>query len=90
MQNGKLSISMKSSLLSGRPPLTLSDINTGDVVKGTIKTIEVYGLFIRIRNSSLIGFCHKTEVCFASSLRLTRLGFGLNASQAQSNFSPWR
>ncbi|XP_074276479.1 rRNA biogenesis protein RRP5 [Silene latifolia] len=40
----------------------LSDLNVGDVIKGRIKRVESFGLFIVIDNTKLTGLCHVSEV----------------------------
>ena len=42
--------------------LLFSDIQIGQKVKGVIKKIESFGIFIHIKNSSLVGLCHAAEV----------------------------
>ena len=43
--------------------LSLSDITPGQIIEGTVKRVEEYGLFIQIEGSKLSGLCHKSEVC---------------------------
>jgi hypothetical protein len=47
---------------STRPTLSLSDFQEGQKIKGRIKRIEDYGLFIEIEGSKVSGLCHKSEV----------------------------
>ncbi|KAG7099001.1 hypothetical protein E1B28_000886 [Marasmius oreades] len=42
--------------------LMLADITPGQVVDGTVKRVEEYGLFIQIDGSKLSGLCHKSEL----------------------------
>ncbi|KAL0071786.1 rRNA biogenesis protein rrp5 [Marasmius tenuissimus] len=42
--------------------LTLSDIKAGQVIEGTVKRVEEYGMFIQIEGSKLSGLCHKSEL----------------------------
>jgi len=42
--------------------LLYSDIKIGQKIRGNIKRIESFGLFIRIKNSSCDGLCHIAEV----------------------------
>lgn len=40
----------------------LSSLNVGDVVKGRIKRVELFGFFIVIDNTNLIGLCYVLEI----------------------------
>ena len=51
------------SLSRSQPALSLSDLQEGQKIKGRVKKIEVYGLFIEIEGSKVSGLCHKSEVC---------------------------
>ncbi|KAF9270026.1 nucleic acid-binding protein [Marasmius fiardii PR-910] len=42
--------------------LTFADITAGQIVDGTVKRVEEYGLFIQIEGSKLSGLCHKSEL----------------------------
>jgi rRNA biogenesis protein RRP5 len=44
------------------PSITFEGLSVGETVKGLIKRIEAYGVFIRIESSSVSGLCHKTKV----------------------------
>lgn len=39
-----------------------SALKVGDIVSGTIKRVESFGLFITIDNTNLVGLCHKSEL----------------------------
>ncbi|KAH9602114.1 hypothetical protein KSS87_015915 [Heliosperma pusillum] len=52
-----LKVGSNSSLKS-----ELSDLNVGDVIKGRIKRVESFGLFIVIDNTKLTGLCHVSEI----------------------------
>jgi rRNA biogenesis protein RRP5 len=41
---------------------TFSDIAVGEKVKGYIKRIEKFGIFITIKDASVVGLCHVSEV----------------------------
>ncbi|KAK9723955.1 hypothetical protein RND81_05G036900 [Saponaria officinalis] len=40
----------------------LSNLNAGDVIKGRIKQVESFGLFIMIDNTKSTGLCHVSEI----------------------------
>ena len=40
----------------------LGDLKKGDVVKGKIKRLEPFGVFVELHNSSLTGLAHISEV----------------------------
>ena len=42
--------------------IPLEEMQEGQVVKGVIKRIETYGVFIRVQGSGISGLCHKSEV----------------------------
>lgn len=41
---------------------TLSDFAKGQIVDGTVKRVEDYGVFIQIKDTKVSGLCHKSEV----------------------------
>lgn len=63
-QKGQIELSLRSPKnpnpsLDFRGPHAL---HTGQVVDGRIKKVQPYGLFIEIKNTSISGLCHKSEV----------------------------
>ncbi|KAH9081576.1 nucleic acid-binding protein, partial [Lactarius deliciosus] len=52
----------KSLSRSALPSHSLSDFQEGQKVKGRIKKIEAYGLFIEIEGTKVSGLCHKSEL----------------------------
>lgn len=40
----------------------LSSVHVGDVMSGTIKRVEPYGLFIRLDDTNIVGLCHVSEL----------------------------
>jgi len=40
----------------------MSSLHIGDVIKGRIKRVESFGLFIVIDNTNLVGLCHVSEI----------------------------
>ena len=55
---------LDKSLADAKPSLALSDLTPGDNVDGVVKKVELYGLFIEIKDSKISGLCHKSEVRF--------------------------
>lgn len=45
-----------------RPLLQLEDFKEGQLVKGTVKRVEKYGVFVDIKRSKVTGLCHISEV----------------------------
>jgi hypothetical protein len=75
--NKKVELSFRSGNLSKstRSTLSLSDFQEGQKIKGRIKRIEDYGLFIEIEGSKVSGLCHKSEVranCALASFTLLK------------------
>ncbi|KAK2985370.1 hypothetical protein RJ640_029327 [Escallonia rubra] len=40
----------------------MSSLRVGDIISGTIKRVESYGLFITVEHSNLVGLCHVSEL----------------------------
>jgi polyribonucleotide nucleotidyltransferase len=62
--NKKVELTFRSGNLSKstRSTLSLSDFQEGQKIKGGIKRIVDYGLFVEIEGSKVSGLCHKSEV----------------------------
>jgi rRNA biogenesis protein RRP5 len=62
--NKKVELSFRSENLSKStvPTHSLSDFQEGQKIKGRVKKIEDYGLFIEIEGTKVSGLCHKSEV----------------------------
>ncbi|ORX93442.1 nucleic acid-binding protein [Basidiobolus meristosporus CBS 931.73] len=60
----RVELSLKKSQIDPNvaPLLTLADIQEGEKIKGFVKRIESYGIFIRIDDSNISGLCHISEV----------------------------
>lgn len=60
----QLEMTLKSSKLnsSENASLTVADLTAGQKIKGTIKKIERYGVFIKVLGSSVSGLCHVSEI----------------------------
>ncbi|KAG6336141.1 hypothetical protein ID866_2951 [Astraeus odoratus] len=62
--NKKVEMTFRSGDLARDPskPLSLSDLQEGQKVRGRVKRIEQYGLFIQIEGSKITGLCHKSQL----------------------------
>ena len=58
----EMSLRSNAKATSDNHDLTYNDLQEGQVVKGKVKKIEDYGVFVSIDNSKLSGLCHKSEV----------------------------
>ncbi|KAJ3102583.1 hypothetical protein HDU96_009589 [Phlyctochytrium bullatum] len=63
----------KASKAGSGSKLGLDGLKKGMKVKGTIKAIADYGLFIRINDSEISGLCHKSEVSDVAFTSLSAL-----------------
>lgn len=62
-KSGHVEMSLKHSVVSGKKLVTLSDLNKGMKVKGTVRRVEAFGVFVDIKNSAkLTGLCHKSQI----------------------------
>lgn len=65
----RVELNLKESVVSDNnwvPPLTWSDLKEGQIVTGTVRKVEAYGVFILIDNSAkLSGLCHRSEMADA-------------------------
>ncbi|MCJ1385764.1 rRNA biogenesis protein rrp5 [Xylographa soralifera] len=60
-----IQMSLKQSVLSKdyRPPLTYADVVVGQIITGTIRKVEDFGVFIVVDNSANVsGLCHRSEI----------------------------
>ena len=44
----------------------LGDLAVGQTVVANVKKVEVYGMFLRVKDSSISGLCHRSEVSCSS------------------------
>ncbi|CAO2824133.1 unnamed protein product [Amaranthus hypochondriacus] len=59
----RVEVTLKMDDKNNRSELSGFDsLSVGDVVKGRIKRVESFGLFIVIDNSNLVGLCHVSEI----------------------------
>lgn len=59
----RVEVTLKVDNKSSRSELSdLGSLSVGDVVRGRIKRVESFGLFILIDNANLVGLCHVSEI----------------------------
>ncbi|KAJ3098421.1 hypothetical protein HDU97_004005 [Phlyctochytrium planicorne] len=83
-ENSRYEITLKESIVDPTSAkakesssLTFNSLSKDMKVKGTIKAIEAYGVFIRIDGSNISGLCHKSEISdipFTSIASLYEIG----------------
>jgi rRNA biogenesis protein RRP5 len=65
-ENQKLKMTLKESIIkdsSWRAPVTLADLEEGQIVDATVVRIVDFGVFISIKNSRNVrGLCHRSEI----------------------------
>lgn len=62
-KTGRIELSLRESVVDpSRPLLQLEDFKEGQLVKGTVKRVEKYGVFVDIKRSKVTGLCHISEV----------------------------
>ena len=62
-RNKRVELSAKASVVKNKPLLTINDLRKGMKLKGYVRRIEAYGIFIDIKDSKrLTGLCHSSEV----------------------------
>ncbi|AES71028.1 S1 RNA-binding domain protein [Medicago truncatula] len=58
-------VTLKTSTFSSSSKSVISDLgkfHVGDVISGSIKSVEPSGLFIAIDNTKVVGLCHVSEI----------------------------
>mmetsp|Transcript_70225 Transcript_70225/g.227362 ORF Transcript_70225/g.227362 Transcript_70225/m.227362 type:complete len:507 (-) Transcript_70225:92-1612(-) len=63
--------------------LTAEQLSVGDIVAGTVRAVEKYGLFVRIDNCSCDGLIHKTQVSDTASVSLDSYKPGARIARAR-------
>ncbi|KAL9111016.1 MAG: hypothetical protein Q9227_004449 [Pyrenula ochraceoflavens] len=61
----RVQMSLKESVLKAdyQPPLTLDELNVGQIVTGKVAKVEDFGVFIVVDNSANVrGLCHRSEI----------------------------
>ncbi|THV06019.1 nucleic acid-binding protein [Dendrothele bispora CBS 962.96] len=62
IEGKKVEMTFRSGDLTRSASLKDADFTPGQIVDGTVKRIEDYGLFIQIQGSKITGLCHKSEL----------------------------
>ena len=71
------------SLLDKQQGLSLEELSAGDIVSGRVKAVEAYGLFVRLENSNIDAFVHKSEISDSSSISVDSYPVGTKIAQAK-------
>ena len=59
---GLVDMSLKRSVVLAKKRVLYTDLEVGQIVKGHVKSIQAFGIFVRIKDSELDGLCHISEV----------------------------
>ncbi|KAF8477409.1 hypothetical protein BDZ91DRAFT_774053 [Kalaharituber pfeilii] len=62
---GQVQMSLKPSVVEGRanPQIHLNELQVGQIVRGTVRSVADYGVFIVVDGSANVsGLCHKSEI----------------------------
>lgn len=70
--SGEVELSLTSSA-----GLTTEQLSVGDLVSGKVKAVESFGLFIRLENSKIDGFVHKSEISDSASTGVESFKLGM-------------
>lgn len=63
--SNRVEVTLKTSTVSSSSKSVISDLgkfHVGDVISGSIKRVEPFGLFIAIDNTNVVGLCHVSEI----------------------------
>ena len=72
------------SLLSEKlGALTTEQLAVGDLVSGRVRAVEAYGLFVRLDNSGIDAFVHKSEIADSASISVESYPVGTKIAQAK-------
>ena len=63
-----------SAVIADGSFLSYSTLRPGQIVKGTVKAVSSYGVFVQIDRSDVRGMCHKSEAADAQ-VHFKRLDF---------------
>ena len=58
----QISMSLKRSVVLAKKRVLFSDVEVGQIIRGAVKSVQSFGVFVRLRNSELSGLCHISEV----------------------------
>lgn len=50
--------------------LSMENFKAGQLVKAFVKSVQAFGVFLRVDNSRVSGLCHRTEVSAFSTCEL--------------------
>lgn len=98
--HGRVELSLK---LAAPGAAELADLAEGDTVRGTVRKLEHFGVFVRLHNSSLTGLAHKSQLADAfvadpaaafqvgqGAARTLSQGGGVEAAPATGHAFTWR
>ena len=61
--SGRIDMSLKKSVVDpSHETITFEDLQPGMILRGTVKKVEDFGVFVNIDESELSGLCHLSEV----------------------------
>ena len=58
----ELSLRSNTTQATAKQDVTYGALQEGQTLRGKVKKVETFGVFIEIENSKLSGLCHKSEV----------------------------
>ena len=58
----QISMSLKRTVVLAKKRVLFADVEVGHIIRGTVKSVQSFGVFVRLRNSDLSGLCHISEV----------------------------
>ena len=58
----QMSMSLKRSVVLAKKRVLFNDVDVGQIIRGSVKSVQSFGVFVRLRNSDLSGLCHISEV----------------------------
>ena len=59
---GQINLSLKRSVVLAKKRVLFADVAVGQIIRGAVKSVQSFGVFVRLRNSDLCGLCHISEV----------------------------
>ncbi|CAJ1376786.1 unnamed protein product [Effrenium voratum] len=81
ISEGRVELSLRTG--DGPGGLTCEQLSVGDVVSGKVKAVEPYGLFVRLDNSNVDAFIHKSEIADSASITVNSYAVGAKIHQAK-------
>ena len=61
-KKSQISMSLKRTVVLAKKRVLFTDVAIDQIVRGTVKSVQSFGVFVRLRNSDLSGLCHISEV----------------------------